>query len=213
MVETATQSVPSTSDNTTQDDEEIMTEFQNYKRQYRDICLKINKDIGFYWWKKYVSSAFWGNVSTPLNLAITLITALTTGQVATEQSSDEGTFLSKELNFRLSIAALIISTLNTFFRPHTQMVSHLDVMKQWGEYGARFERVFYKEGRGLSVLKEKVTECHQLYADINTYKMSQPYNNNFLTDIIHLIARCVCLKNTDQWIKEMEYKIDDLQDV
>ena len=40
----------------------------------------LDAKIGFYWWKKYIAGAFWSNVATPVNLFITLVTALTTGQ-------------------------------------------------------------------------------------------------------------------------------------
>ena len=44
---------------------------------------KLNYDIGYFWWKQYVYCAFWNNISTPINLLITILTALTTGQSAT----------------------------------------------------------------------------------------------------------------------------------
>ena len=97
--------------------------------QYQEICEKLNKDIGFYWWKRYVAAAFWANVSTPFNLAITLITALTTGQAATQD------LLSTAANLHLSVSALIISTINTFFRPHDQMNTHLNQMQDWAKFG------------------------------------------------------------------------------
>lgn len=34
----------------------------------------LDKLLGFYYWKRYVSAAFWSNISTPINLAITLMT-------------------------------------------------------------------------------------------------------------------------------------------
>lgn len=42
---------------------------------------KLNVDIGFYYWKRYVAGSFWAQLATPINLAITLMTALTTASV------------------------------------------------------------------------------------------------------------------------------------
>jgi len=53
--------------------------------QLRTIENKLDKEIGFYYWKRYIASAFWSNISTPINLSITLLTAITTGQATTEQ--------------------------------------------------------------------------------------------------------------------------------
>ena len=43
----------------------------------------LDKLLGFYYWKRYIASAFWSNISTPINLAITLMTAMTTAQATT----------------------------------------------------------------------------------------------------------------------------------
>jgi hypothetical protein len=37
---------------------------------------KIDNDLGYYFWKKYIAAAFWAQISTPLNLMITIMTAL-----------------------------------------------------------------------------------------------------------------------------------------
>ena len=34
---------------------------------------KLNTDLGFYFWKFYISSAFWANIVTPMNLIITFL--------------------------------------------------------------------------------------------------------------------------------------------
>ena len=42
---------------------ELMKKLQN----------KLNGELGDLWWNRYVGGAFWSNISTPLNLAITLL--------------------------------------------------------------------------------------------------------------------------------------------
>jgi hypothetical protein len=45
---------------------------------------KLDKEIGYNYWKKYVASAFWSQISTPINLTITFLTAVTTAQSQSE---------------------------------------------------------------------------------------------------------------------------------
>jgi len=54
-----------------------------FEIEIKDYLKKLNEDIGFYWWKYYTYCAFWTNISVPINLTITILTALTTGQTAT----------------------------------------------------------------------------------------------------------------------------------
>ena len=44
----------------------------------KNLEVELNKNIGRYWWKSYINTAFWNNISTPISLIITIITALTT---------------------------------------------------------------------------------------------------------------------------------------
>ena len=162
--------------------------------QYKEIIGAINNDIGFSWWKKYIAAAFWANISTPLNLAITLITAITTGQAASQD------LLSKDSTLKLSVSALILTTINTFFKPYDQMNVQLSDMKQWAIYGSKLDTIYYKPDDTIEQLKEKLEESYKLFNDINSYRVSQTYRNNFLTDLIHILARLTCIKK-DGWIK------------
>ena len=150
---------------------------------------KLNTDIGFHWWKKYIASAFWCNVSTPINLSITVITALMTGQ-ATKQN-----LLPPNVLVSISIIALILTTINTFFRPHTQMMN-AKFLQEWTEFGNRFESIYYKYD-----LVEKQSKYQELYDVIQQYKINEsPDNQNFCTDFLHIIARCTCIKKREKWL-------------
>jgi len=165
--------------------------------QYKEIIGAVNKDIGFSWWKRYIAAAFWANISTPLNLALTLITAVTTGQAASQD------LISKENNFTLSITALIISTVNTFFRPYDQMNTHLAEMKQWAIFGSKLDNLYYKPDDTVEQLQEKLIASYELFNEINTYRVSKTFKNNFFTDLIHILARLICLRK-DTWIKSFD---------
>jgi len=165
--------------------------------QYKEIIGAVNKDIGFSWWKRYVAAAFWANISTPLNLSITLITAVTTGQAASQD------LLSKENTFILSVIALVISTINTFFRPHDQMNIHLSEMKQWTIFGSKLDNLYYKQDDTIEQLEEKLVKSYELFNEINTYRVSKTFRNNFFTDLIHILTRLICLRK-DAWIKTFD---------
>ena len=151
---------------------------------------KLNADIGFHWWKKYIASAFWCNISTPINLSITVITALTTGQATTQNLLPQNVLVS------ISIIALILTTVNTFFRPHTQMMNTMKILQEWTEFGNRFESIYYKYN-----LDEKKLKYQELYDLIQQYKINEsPDNQNFCTDFLHIIARCTCINKRDKWL-------------
>ena len=40
----------------------------------------------------------------------------------------------------------------------------------------------------------------ELFNEINTYRVSKTFRNNFFTDLIHILARLICLRK-DAWIK------------
>lgn len=61
---------------------------------------RINEEIGL----RYVAAALWSNIATPVNLAITLMTSVTTGQATTDNLIRPDIYKA-------------LSMLNTFFRP------------------------------------------------------------------------------------------------
>ena len=79
----------------------------NYQEAMKKLEARLNKDLGFSWWKKYIAAAFWSNISTPVNLAITILTALTTGQATTSNLLSQRTYVN------ISIATLLLSVINT----------------------------------------------------------------------------------------------------
>lgn len=156
---------------------------------------KLDIDIGYYFWKKYIASAFWSNVSTPVNLIITLLTAVTTAQTASSN------IVSEKTSIDIGIITLVITALNTFFRPHTKMSSSIELMKKWIELGNDFEEIYYTEHKYTSnsnFINEKYKEL-QLRA--NTLKESEgPDTMNFLTDLIHFLCKKTCIKHYQRWL-------------
>lgn len=156
---------------------------------------KLDRDIGYNYWKKYVSSAFWSHISTPINLVITFLTAITTAQA---QTSD---LLSFDLNARLAIVSLIFTTLNTFFRPHTQYASSTEYLGKWIDLGLRFEQQYVDKVDTLERMKEKVDAYEAILEEANDVRKTEGSGSiNFVTDLIFMIAYRTCIRNHKRWL-------------
>lgn len=155
---------------------------------------RLDAMIGFGWWKRYIAAAFWSNVSTPLNLTITVLTALTTAQVTSEN------LFSHAVVTRISVATLILTTLNTFFRPHHQVTELVKSVGQWTRFGNRFEEIVLSAALPH---EERLASYQALHRDINAYRMEQAENLdvNVLTDLMHMVARLTVLRSRERWLR------------
>jgi hypothetical protein len=155
----------------------------------------IDRTIGFYYWKRYVASAFWANISTPINLAITLLTALTTAQATTSN------LFSSTTTSNLSITAFVLTIINTFFKPHLQMTQNVGLMEDWNKMGTNFEEIFFDDKK-FSQKEEFMNRYKKLQSDMNELrKMDGPDTTNFVTDLIHYLSTKCCLRNI-YWLDE-----------
>jgi hypothetical protein len=163
---------------------------------------KLNGEIGFNWWRRYISAALWDNLGTPVNLMITLLTAVSTAQANT------GNFISDSANSKVTVAALILSTVNTFFRPHTKVSSNIEIMKKYTEFGNKFEEIYYLIASTDENYRYKIEQYKTLIIDINKYETNHGSDSiNFFSDFIHIISRYLCLKTREKWLdfdKEFE---------
>lgn len=173
---------------------------ENFQEAMTLLESRLNKELGFLWWKKYIAAAFWSNISTPVNLSITVLTALTTGQATTNN------LLSPTMYVNISIGALIISSINTFFRPHDQSTQMIKVMNKYKEFGSIFEEIYYTDNNDLGDYKRRFDAYTKLQMDMNTYKNqdSSPETQNFVSDLIHVIARIIFLKRREGWLNYLD---------
>lgn len=155
---------------------------------------KLNYDIGYFWWKQYVYCAFWNNISTPINLLITILTALTTGQSATNS------LISQSTSTQLGIAALFISIFNTFFRPTQQLHDNTQVLKEWMDIGQQFEEIYYNKVYTLDEKKDRLQKLQALFMENN--KLKRNNKHNFLIDLIFMTSDYLCIKNKIYWIHD-----------
>ena len=174
---------------------DIEIEIEKYELM-KKLQNKLNGELGDLWWNRYVGGAFWSNISTPLNLAITLLSAVTAGQATTQNMLEPSMF------FKVSVASLLLSTLNTFFRPHTQLMENMTAIKIINEFGARFETIYYSENSTTEDFVRRYNEYTKLSQDFNKYQIAQtPEQQNFLTDLIYwLFKKYSCLKNSYRWL-------------
>lgn len=151
---------------------------------------KLDKDLGFYYWKYYIAGAFWSNIATPINLSITILSALVSGQANTDS------LLSSQLYKNLSIALLLLSTINTFLRPHIQMNENVQMKKKYDAIGSEFEKIVFS-----NISQNQKTKNYELIAEkIDKLRIDTPVSQNYLTDLIHIICRNTCLIEKNLWL-------------
>ena len=173
---------------TVNDEEESFKEMQRIEN-------KLNSDLGYLYWKKYIAGAFWANISTPINLTITILTAIMSGQATTDN------LIPQNIYVNISITTLLLSTLNTFFKPHSQMTQNIEIMKTWYDYGNQFEKIYYSECSDIDDYKRRLKEYTALYIEINKTKNAEsPETQNFITDLINFIVMNSCLKHKSDWL-------------
>jgi hypothetical protein len=166
---------------------------------------KLDKEIGYNYWKKYVASVFWSQISTPINLTITMLTAITTAQIQTND------FISPSISGNLAIVSLILATLNTFFRPHTQYAQNTEYLAKWRNLGVKFEDEYYNnmiENKKLEDYRKRLESLRLIQKEVNELRQAEGTNTiNFLTDFIFFISFISCLRNKKNWLdrdKEVE---------
>jgi len=172
----------------------IKDEIEAYNEMIK-IENKLNSDLGYLYWKKYIAGAFWANISTPINLTITILTAIMSGQATTNN------LIPQNIYINISITTLLLSTLNTFFKPHAQMTQNIEIMKTWYEYGNQFEKIYYSECSDTDDYKRRLKQYTDLYIEINKTKNGEsPETQNFITDLINFIVMNSCLKKKSDWL-------------
>lgn len=170
------------------------------------IRRKLDKEIGYNYWKKYVASAFWSQISTPINLTITFLTAITTAQAQSDSLIPQSTYAE------LAIISLVITTLNTFFRPHTQYATNTEYLAKWKDLGIKFEKVFYDklETETIETFDSKIKSYQDLQEEIDTLRKSEGTDTiNFLTDFIFFVCSNLCLRNNIRWLDRDKKAIQD----
>ena len=157
---------------------------------------KINTDVGYYWWKRYIYTAFWNNISTPINLSIIVLTALTTGQSATQN------LITLETSTILGAITLFVSIFNSYFKPHEQFNYNQAILKQWATLGEEFDNIFYNRAYTITEKEERLTELQSLFSKVSSTRRDD--DNNFCIDCLYIFIRHICIRNNITWLSDKE---------
>ena len=168
-------------------DSEMESEIKRYDNA-------INKDTGYYWWKRYIYAGFWSVSSNPINLCITIFTAITTGQSAT------GSLFGESVTTSISIATLILSVINTFFKPPEQLRLNQALKDKWADLGIEYEEVHYLISHSITDKKRKIENIQKLYTKVVNLKKND--DTNYFIDLIFLVARFLCIRKEIKWLPE-----------
>lgn len=162
---------------------------------YHNLTDKLSKKIGFYWWRRYVAGAFWSNIESPLNLTLTLISTVISAQASTSS------FMEQRHYIVMTFVSVILSTINTFYRPLNQVSKNIDLIKSWYDLGNDLERIYFLPKDTEELLRLRNKELHDLLVRVNqTIAVQSPANQNFFTDFIHIIARATCIRSKEPWL-------------
>lgn len=175
----------------TSDIEKDFNPDRNYEA--RRLEDKLDKMIGFFFWKTYVATTLWANVSTPINLTITIFTALMTAHSSTSSS-----FISNDMNMRINLVTFLVSIINSYFSPQKEFNELNEYLSKWADIGNKFEKVIFTN----NTLEEKIKQYTSLLDEANSlYKEQYLKKRNFFTDLLHTLVRTVFMGSNDRWMK------------
>ena len=175
------------------------------KHEQRRLEDKLDKMIGFYYWRTYWSTSLWANLATPLNLGITIFTALMTAH-----SSSSSSFISDELNMKINIATFFISIINTFFAPQKQFNELNEYLSKWSDLGNTFEKIIFSDSDPVT----KITDYIEVLDNANqVHKEQFAKHRNFVTDLLHIVIRIVFMNSNDRWMNSGPFEFyEKIQD-
>lgn len=152
----------------------------------------LNLRIGIQVKKKYFNAAFWNYISTPINFAITLFTALSAGQ-----TGSSATFLTDSQVFYILVATFVLSTINTFFKLREKADINYSCAKMWESYAATFEEIYFTPITSMNHLEMRLRSYNELINRINTGKIEETVEYvNYITELIYYCCQ-ICRKSSD----------------
>lgn len=160
------------------------------RQEMERIENELNHLIGVKWWKPYISSVWWSNLTTPLNIGMSITSLLAAGQASLN------TFVSSGIATTLSFSVFVLSLVNTFFTPHTRLVESAEQMEEWKKFGLRFERIYYSGKQSEEEIGHRLSEYRELMMEIRERMVT---DRSLFTDALYGVVRCV--KKVDSWVE------------
>ena len=169
----------------------------------------LNKKIGSQAYKKYLSAAIWNYVTTFINFAITLLTALSTGQAASAN------ILTQQQSVIVLFVTFILTTTNSFFKLNIKMNLNFESAKKYYQFGAEFEKIYYQNIYNKTDVFDKIYKYQTLHDEINEYIMTETIEHqNYITECIYYllannsIAMKINSEKYSKWIPCSERHIE-----
>jgi hypothetical protein len=151
----------------------------DYEKEVARLKEHLSYRIGFNYNRTWHCASFWTNVSTPINLALTLLTAL----LAADASST-GTLIDSHQYMILSFTTMILTTINSYFKPHIKSTDVNDALTKWIEQGHKLETLEFSD----IDIKQKYQQYIELLKEANILIKNQASKDrNFLTDWFHTV--------------------------
>lgn len=165
------------------------------------IETKLNKSLFIAWNRKYIGYLFWNNIGTPINLFITILTAISAS------SGSGASFITERQNTILQFTVLIISAINTFFRPYVKSNEHIKFIQEIQKFGTEFDSIYYTP-KASAVTEDYITfkqKYQELFIRFNKYQSEKSLEHkNLFVDIIYcLMVNTLMRKNESdmEWTK------------
>ena len=168
-----------------------MTTKEEYENKVKELRVYLDSWIGFYYWENYYCTWFWTNISMPINLALTLATALIAAQ-----ASSTGSLLRENDYMVLSFTTMILTTVNSYFKPQIKSMDSSAVLTKWIELGYKLDDIIFD----IQTPEEQYKSYKTLFSDMNKQAASQAGNRNFLTSWWHFGLRKWYGPESENWI-------------
>jgi len=165
---------------------------EEYEKKAKEIHDYLNIWIGFYYNQTYYCGWFWTNVATPISLALTILTAINAAQSSTK------TFIPDEIYTILSFTTMILTTLNSYFRPNVRSIDANGRLVKWIGFGHQLEQLTFDV---LPEGKEKFEKYQTLLKDMDGFVCIQAaQERNFITDWWHSLMRWKNGDESELWL-------------
>lgn len=147
----------------------------------------LNLKIGVQLKKKYFNAAFWNYISTPINFAITLFTALSAGQTGSGSN-----FLSQSQLFYVLLTTFVLSIVNTFFKLKEKAQINYVAAKAWEQYAAKFEEIYFSPILKNDDVNDKLQRYNSLITFMNEQNVEETVEYvNYITELFfYCFGKC-----------------------
>ena len=164
----------------------------DYEKKTTELHSYLDKWIGFYYNQTYYCCWFWTNIATPINLALTILTAINAAQSSTQS------FIPENIYTILAFTTMILTTLNSYFRPSVRCIDANTRLVKWIGFGHQLEFLAFDI---LESGEEKFKKYQKLLTDMDGFVCVQAsQERNFITDWWHSLMRWKNGEESELWL-------------